>query len=201
MALIDCPECARQISSEAVQCPNCGFPITQRGQTVRTSLGRHMNAGFEFKSNLAIGSLPLFCLSTGWDSHTGRKRVAKGVVAIGDIAVGVIAIGGLASGGISLGGLSIGLAALGGAAIGGVAVGGIAIGACLAFGGCAIGYAAIGGFAVGKYAAGGAAFGAHVIAPDYTDPEAVKFFREYLGDAINRLVPGIAATPESRIVS
>lgn len=27
MALIDCPECGRRVSSEAVACPQCGFPI------------------------------------------------------------------------------------------------------------------------------------------------------------------------------
>lgn len=27
MALIDCPECAKQVSDQSVNCPNCGFPI------------------------------------------------------------------------------------------------------------------------------------------------------------------------------
>ena len=27
MALIDCPECGREISSSAASCPNCGYPL------------------------------------------------------------------------------------------------------------------------------------------------------------------------------
>jgi len=29
MAIINCPECERQVSSKAVNCPNCGYPISQ----------------------------------------------------------------------------------------------------------------------------------------------------------------------------
>jgi len=29
MTLIDCPECRRQVSSQALACPACGYPITQ----------------------------------------------------------------------------------------------------------------------------------------------------------------------------
>jgi endogenous inhibitor of DNA gyrase (YacG/DUF329 family) len=27
MALINCPECGREISYKAVSCPNCGIPV------------------------------------------------------------------------------------------------------------------------------------------------------------------------------
>lgn len=30
MALINCPECGKEISSEATACPNCGKPIPRR---------------------------------------------------------------------------------------------------------------------------------------------------------------------------
>ena len=30
MALLKCPECTRQVSSEALSCPNCGYPVSQR---------------------------------------------------------------------------------------------------------------------------------------------------------------------------
>ena len=30
MALINCPECSRQVSSEAPACPGCGYPVAQR---------------------------------------------------------------------------------------------------------------------------------------------------------------------------
>ncbi|WP_151832260.1 zinc ribbon domain-containing protein, partial [Acinetobacter ursingii] len=27
MALISCPECSRQVSTQANSCPNCGYPL------------------------------------------------------------------------------------------------------------------------------------------------------------------------------
>jgi hypothetical protein len=30
MALINCPECAKQVSNAALACPNCGYPIAER---------------------------------------------------------------------------------------------------------------------------------------------------------------------------
>ncbi len=33
MALIDCPECGRQVSDRASACPQCGYPIPQRPRT------------------------------------------------------------------------------------------------------------------------------------------------------------------------
>lgn len=30
MALVECPECKKQISDKAVSCPNCGFPLKQQ---------------------------------------------------------------------------------------------------------------------------------------------------------------------------
>ena len=57
---------------------------------------------------------------------------------------------------------------------GGLAVGGLAIG------GGAIGGIAIGGGAVGYYAVGGGAVGQHVISGMSQDPEAVRFFSEWL---------------------
>lgn len=32
MALINCPECGRQISNQAEKCPSCGFPISRMNQ-------------------------------------------------------------------------------------------------------------------------------------------------------------------------
>ena len=32
MALIQCPECGRQVSDKAVACPECGYPISQPSQ-------------------------------------------------------------------------------------------------------------------------------------------------------------------------
>ena len=30
MALVDCPECSKQVSTLAVACPHCGFPLSRR---------------------------------------------------------------------------------------------------------------------------------------------------------------------------
>ncbi len=30
MALIQCPDCGRQVSSEAATCPSCGYPVAER---------------------------------------------------------------------------------------------------------------------------------------------------------------------------
>ena len=156
MALVRCSECGEMISDRAVACPKCGAP--GRGAAMPYM-------GYEMRFPAGDG-LPLLHIATGMDPRTGRKRVAKGIIAIGDVAVGVIALGGVALGGLSFGGLSLGL----------VALGGLSVGAGLALGGLAIGTVAIGGAAIGYYAMGGGAFGAHVLCGWRADPEAVRFF-------------------------
>lgn len=37
MALIACPECGRQISTEARACPACGYPLAERSRTAASS--------------------------------------------------------------------------------------------------------------------------------------------------------------------
>jgi len=38
MALIDCPECGKQVSTAAKECPNCGYPVAERlPQTVQAA--------------------------------------------------------------------------------------------------------------------------------------------------------------------
>ena len=38
MALIECPECAREVSNAAASCPHCGYPLTARsdGKSAQT---------------------------------------------------------------------------------------------------------------------------------------------------------------------
>ena len=38
MALINCPECGKEISDKAITCPNCGIPINQQPQQVEEYL-------------------------------------------------------------------------------------------------------------------------------------------------------------------
>lgn len=47
MALLNCPECYRQISNLAVSCPNCGFPIAchlekQKAELLKTENQMHL---------------------------------------------------------------------------------------------------------------------------------------------------------------
>jgi len=164
MSLIQCPECNNQISDKAVMCPKCGFPM---------AVGRR---GYEYRSQASLFGLPLVHIASGVDPSTGKARVAKGIIAIGNVAVGGLAVGGLSFGVISIGGLSLGLISLGGAAIG----------LLLALGGMAIGLVAIGGGAIGYYALGGGAWGVHPLGANVQDPQAVEFFRRYLGSWVEQ---------------
>ncbi len=40
MALIGCPECGREVSSSAVTCPTCAFPLTGRAADAPSSAGK-----------------------------------------------------------------------------------------------------------------------------------------------------------------
>src|SRR5438270_12642839 len=106
MALIPCSECKRSVSDQAAACPHCGKPF-------RAAVAY----GYEYRSKATLFGLPLVHVATGFDPATGRKRVAKGVIAIGDVALGGFAVGGMAIGGIAVGGCAVGVLALGGAGL------------------------------------------------------------------------------------
>src|SRR6185295_16539560 len=119
--------------------------------------------GAEYRSKLEIFGVPLLHVARGLDPQTGRRRVARGIIAIGETAVGVIASGGIAVGGIVFGGLGIGLISFSGLSLGLVlAIGGVAIGG-FAWGGLSVGIVALGGMTVGYYAFGGQGFGSYVL--------------------------------------
>lgn len=135
--------------------------------------------GREYRSQTEFFGWPLVHIAFGLDARTGRKKIAKGVIAIGDAAIGGLAIGGAALGVVSCGGVSLGLVSLGGLSIGLLlAIGGVACG-YLAFGGLAIGAIAVGGFAAGYYAYGGGAVGMHVVTGEFADPRAVELLQHY----------------------
>jgi hypothetical protein len=126
--------------------------------------------GVRKRSEISIAGMPLYDIAFGPDVEKGERRGhARGFIAIGDIATGVIAVGGIARGVVSLGGCSFGVLAIGGAAIGAIALGG-----------AAIGLVAIGGASIGYYACGGAALGKHVISGAQQDPEAIRFFKQWV---------------------
>jgi hypothetical protein len=160
MAMIQCPECQREVSDKAIMCPHCGY---QTGGAF----------GYEYRSERKFLGLPLVHVvaGRGIDPATGKLRIAKGIIAVGPIAMG----------GLSFGGLSFGLLSFGGMAVGLIALGGCAIGILLALGGLAIGFIAIGGGAIGYYALGGGAVGVHALGGNAQDPNAVEFFKSWLG--------------------
>jgi hypothetical protein len=156
--------------------------------------------GREYRSKATLWGLPLVHVATGIDPITGRKRIAKGIIACGDVAIGVVAVGGMAFGGIAFGGLAIGGLAIAGCAIGLIGLGGCAIGLLLAAGGSAIGGVAVGGGAfggvavgggaVGYYAYGGGGVGVHVWDSGTRDPAAVALVEEW-GERLVDAVPTI----------
>lgn len=132
--------------------------------------------GVSYRSRRTLLGLPLLHVATGVDPVTGKRRIARGIVAIGDHAQGVFAFGGVAVGGVSFGGVSLGLFSYGGLALGLLVHGGLGIGALASFAGLALAPIALGGSALGWYAYGGAAWGRHVNSPSRHDPAAVDFF-------------------------
>jgi predicted Ser/Thr protein kinase len=133
--------------------------------------------GYEYRSKTTLFGLPLLHVAVGMDVATGKKRIAKGIIAIGDIAQGIVAFGGLAIGVVAFGGAAVGVIASGGVGLGIVSLAGCALGLVMGFGGIAIAPIAMGGFAFGYYAAGGAAFGMHAAGGNARDPMAREFFR------------------------
>jgi hypothetical protein len=152
-------------------CPGC-VGLDSPRVVCRSCVERRAIVGFEYRSDMQIGTWPLIHVCMGTDPVTMRPRVAKGVIAIGSIAVGGIAVAGIAVGLVTVGGLSLGLL---------LALGGLAVGFGLSIGGVAVGAVAAGGLAIGyMYAIGGAAFAPAVVSPNRCDPAALEFLRQWL---------------------
>lgn len=78
-----CRECGREISEQAMACPNCGAPFPAKD--------RWDGWGFEYKSKATLLGLPLLHISFKY--RPSRMPVpAKGVIAIGQFACGIITI-------------------------------------------------------------------------------------------------------------
>ncbi len=84
MALIQCPECGKTVSSLAVSCPHCGCPIAQEQEEMPaietiisrdnpTVMGKFLNCNI-YIDNQLIGALDSgYCLKT--TLHPGRHSV------------------------------------------------------------------------------------------------------------------------------
>jgi hypothetical protein len=133
----------------------------------------------EFKSHKTLFGWPLLHYTRGICPETGRRIVAKGVVAVGRLAVGILALGQAAAGIVAVGQLGLGaVLGLGQGATGLAAVGQIALGVKFGLGQLATGRVAIGQLAAGKYVLAQFGFGEHVWSMTRGDPEAVRFFKE-----------------------
>jgi hypothetical protein len=135
----------------------------------------------EFKSHAIFFGLPLLHYTRGKCPETGRRVVAKGVVAVGRLAMGILAIGQASFGIIAIGQAGLGLLlGLGQGATGLYAIGQVAIGLMLGLGQIATGEIAIGQLAYGKYVLAQIGYGDHVWSMNRADPEAVTFFKFFL---------------------
>ncbi len=135
----------------------------------------------EFKSHDSMLGLPFIHYTAGICPETGKRLVAKGVIAVGRKAVGFVAVGQAAVGLLALGQLAVGAVAVGQASFGVAVIGQLAIAILFGLGQMTTGYVAIGQFALGHYALGQFGAGDHVWSTGRTDPEAVEFFSCFLG--------------------
>ena len=78
-----CRECRREISEQAVACPQCGAPFPAR----ETWDGW----GYEYKSPLTIAGWPLLHISFKYRPNRAPV-VARGIIAIGQFGCGVVCI-------------------------------------------------------------------------------------------------------------
>jgi hypothetical protein len=139
----------------------------------------------EFRSHATFLGLPLFHYTRGKCPETGRRIIAKGVIAVGRLATGVVAIGHASFGLIAIGQLGLGLLfGLGQGSTGLYAVGQVAVGLLFGLGQIATGQIAIGQLAYGEYVLAQLGYGKHVWSQNRADPEAVVFFKSFLAKFI-----------------
>jgi hypothetical protein len=150
--------------------------VTRLG-TWRRFLYPHGALFEEFVSHGNLLGLPLVHYTRGVCPETGKRVVAKGVVAIGRLAIGIVAIGQASAGVIAIGQLAVGLLfGLGQASTGIVAVGQLAIAVMAGLGQATCGNVVIGQFAFGHYVLAQIGFGVHVMDARGTDPQAADLF-------------------------
>jgi hypothetical protein len=131
----------------------------------------------EFRSHARFLGLPLLHYTRGKCPETGRRVVARGIVAIGRIATGVIAVGQASAGIIAFGQASVGLLfGMAQATAGYYAIGQLALGVTFGAGQIATGITAVGQIAVGRYVLAQLGFGTYLWTPKQSNPIAVHYF-------------------------
>src|SRR5262245_30312569 len=135
----------------------------------------------EYVSHARLFGMPVLHYTRGKCPETGKRIVAKGVIAVGRLALGIIAIGQASCGVIDVGQASVGvLLCLGQACLGMFALGQLALATSFGIGQFATGFAAIGQIAYGKYVLAQIGFGQHVWDMRGAAPAAVNFFQSFL---------------------
>ena len=152
-----------------------------------TSMGTWMRYGYEngtsfheFRTHTKWLGLPLIHYTYGRNPETGKRVVAKGVIAVGRVACGIIAIGQLSIGLIAIGQLAIGiLFGLGQLSTGLATIGQAALGVYFGLGQLATGQVAIGQFAYGKYVFAQFGLWDNVLSMTRKDELAIEFFKSF----------------------
>jgi hypothetical protein len=155
------------------------YKIEETGLGVWRRYGYESGQFFhEFRSHASWMGLPLIHYTFGKCPDTGRRVVAKGVIAVGRLACGIVAIGHASFGLVAVGQLALGLVlGLGQLATGLAALGQFGVGIFFGLAQFATGYIAIGQFAFGKYVLAQFGFGKFVYTMTRADPEATEFFK------------------------
>jgi len=155
-------------------------------KTSETSLGTWRRFAYptgqvfeEFTSHKQYFGLPLLHFTRGRCPETGRRIIAKGIVAIGRLAIGGIAIGHASAGLIAVGQLSIGiLFGLGQLTTGVFALGQIALALLFGIGQISCGYAVIAQLGAGNFVLAQKGFGAHVCDTGGCNHIVLDYFRK-----------------------
>jgi len=171
VALTQCRECQKEVSTQARGCPNCGAPYPVRL--------KWQGSGFEWKSKKTFYGYPFVHIAFGRDAK-GKLRVAKGFIAIGQFAVGVITI---AQFGVGV------LFGFGQFIFGLTAIAQFAVAVVFGAGQLATGYVAIGQFVLAYYGLAQVGFAKYIWSTQNKDPEAVEFFRQILSQVESLIFP------------
>lgn len=132
----------------------------------------------EFRSHRSLFGWPLLHYTHGKCPETGRRIVAKGIIAVGRLAVGVLGIGHASAGVIAIGQASAGLLfGLGQATVAVFAVGQVALGIELGLGQVATGETVVAQIGAGEYVLAQFGVGEYLWTPERADPEAVTYFQ------------------------
>lgn len=80
--LLNCRECAKEVSRDALMCPHCGAPRPYEKEWT--------GFGFEYRTRAELWGLPL--LHVCFKYRHFRPRIARGVIAVGQFGVGIVTI-------------------------------------------------------------------------------------------------------------